>query len=285
MVMKLRLRRRVVAWDVVIALGLACCAVRAASAEEGARADPLSFNAGTDFTSHYVAYGKDVWRGGSHASPFSDQSTNFNWGTVTYQLDPHWSLYGNVWGDFNDNADTTLGKPIQEIDLNAGAIYTLDPFSFRLEDGYWIYSGDHESVLDFVASYDDAGKVIPNLSLKPSVEVHWRYERVGGTHEGVVLQPALRPTFVLQRGSRYPITIELPAAIGFFTGNFHGGGAGLGYARAGVSAWVPLAFVPKECGAWSAGATVTFWHTPLDTNPGNPQRNFISTMLSLRVGF
>src|SRR4051812_43386546 len=69
-----------------------------------------SVSLGTDFVSHFISYGADVWGGGDVMSPFSPHSSAFVYGTFTVGLandlitkGDSVSAFVNIWSDNNDN--------------------------------------------------------------------------------------------------------------------------------------------------------------------------------------
>lgn len=261
-------------------------AVIAAGLSGSAKAEDTkySFSAGLDFTSHFISFGADVWGGGDSFSPFSAKSTAFGYGTLGVEFTDEVSAFVNIWTDLNDNVDSEIGGPIQEVDFNVGVTYKLDKFSFTLAHNYWLYAGDNENAVELAVAYDDSELWGGKFALNPSALIHYRYEGIGSQEECAVIQLGVAPTvYTAMEESDYPIAISVPIAAGFFTDDYQGGDSGFGYANIGVKASVPLAFIPAEYGAWTAGASVTYWYTPDDVIPGNPEESFIVTAVS--VGF
>ncbi|HEX8342889.1 MAG TPA: hypothetical protein VF624_18445 [Tepidisphaeraceae bacterium] len=259
--------------------------------------EAFTFSAGLDTSSHFISFGADVWGGGDDANPFGQDSTRFAYGTVNAKVSNELSLFLNLWSDINNNAEDTIGGHIQEIDVNAGLSYKfgedtpLTGFTLGLAHTHWIFAGETENAVEVSLAYADTGKydsmgMGADFGLNPSVLLHYRYDVIGGQEDDVaVLQLGVRPTFTFNAESEYPITLAVPAAVAFFLGEYQGGDDGFGYANIGLSASVPLAFIPVEYGAWTAGATAVFWHTPDDSIPTNPEENFVVTSLSVGVSF
>lgn len=259
-----------------------------ARAQEAPKEKPgsaYSFSAGTTVTSHFISYGADVWGGGNELSPLSPRSTAFAYGTLTAKFTDHLSGFVNLWSDLNNNVDSAIGGPIQEIDFNTGLTFSANDFSVSVTHGYWIYADDEEKILDLSVSYADNGKWVSGLSLNPNVIVHWRYDGNNGQDDGLAIVPGVSPTIVLSEKSDYPLTLSFPVSVAFFNDNFQGGDSGLGFVSAGAQVAVPLAFIPPRFGVWTASASVTFYHTPDDTVPNNPRENFFVTAFSLGTSF
>jgi hypothetical protein len=265
---------------------LARADVAAAPAPVGEKpGSAYSFSLGTTFTSHFVSYGVDVWKGGKDPSPFSARSTAWEYGTLTAKVTPDLTVFANVWTDLNNNTDSSLGGPIQEVDVNLGASYAIGDLSLSLTHGFWNYASDIEKVVDFTVAYNDNSKWIPNVALNPSITVHYRYDGNNGQDTGFAVVPGINPTITVTPDPQYPIAISFPVNVAFFTGNFQGGDGGFGFASAGVNASVPLAFVPVKFGIWNVSAGVTFYHTEHAAIPSNPRDNFFVTSVSLGMSF
>ncbi|MGN6627806.1 MAG: hypothetical protein ACTHLN_14405 [Tepidisphaeraceae bacterium] len=269
-------------------VGFATTAVRADDATTAPAPKKISFSGGFDFSSHFVSFGGDVWGGGYDASPFSPKSVMFAHGTVTANLTDAAAVFVNVWSDLNDNVHSPIGGPIQEIDLNVGATYTLGNFTFGATYAYWQFGGGAEKAIEGSITYADKDTFFTGFSINPSVLAHYRFDTEGdlNEHNACVIQFGINPTYTFFTDSQYPLTVSVPMQAGYFTDPYQGGkGAGFGYLDTGVSATVPLAFIPAEYGAWSASASELFYHTPHSDVPGNAETNFFVTTLSVNVSF
>ena len=253
----------------------------------------LGFSGGGTYTSHFISFGADVWGGGNNASPFSADSTAFLYGTLTCKFTPEFSGFINIWSDLNDNVDSEIGGPIQEIDFNAGVNYTWNNFTFGATWAYWQFGGGAEKAIELSAAYNDKDlweDTLKGFALNPSVLFHYRYDTDGDLTSEIagVLQFGIAPsyTFTFEGMADYPLSVAVPLNAGYFTDPYQGGdGAGFGYVNAGVSVGVPLAFIPKQYGAWTASVSEVFFHTFDEDIPGNPNENFFVTSLSLGVSF
>jgi len=278
---------------VAFALTAAGLSAGTARADDTVVGSAYSFSFGTDYTSHFISYGADVWGGGDEFSPFSARSTAFTYGTLTASLGKIGDSVGlsgfvNVWGDINNNGPSGIGGSIQEIDVNVGVTASIDQFSITLANGLWMYGGDEEKIADLVVAYSDGDSIIPGFALNPSLTLHYRYDGNGGQDTGLVVVPGIKPAIKVGEASfgDYAPTIAFPVAAGFFTDDgFQGGDSGFGFFSAGVAVSVPLAFVPEQFGAWTLSASATYWYTPEDQIPNNPDEHFVVTALSLGLAF
>ena len=251
----------------------------------------LSYSAGVDVTSHFISFGADVWGGGNNAFPLTSKSTTFVYGTLTAKFTDELSGYVNLWSDDNDNVDSGIGGPIQEVDFNVGVNYTMGDFTFGLAHAYWMFGGGAEKAIEASVSYNDAElweKTLKGFALNPSFLAHYRYDSTGDLtgQDACVLQFGVKPTYTFDQIDDYPITVSVPASLGYFTDPYQGGnGAGVGYINVGVSATAPLAFVPKGYGNWSVSLSEIYYHTYSSDIPSNPSDNFFVTTVSVGVAF
>jgi hypothetical protein len=267
-----------------VALAAAAFAPSTAQAADEKPGSAYSFSFGTDVTSHFISYGADVWGGGDEFAPFGPRSTAFTYGTMTAKFSDNLSGFVNVWSDLNNNVDSAIGGPIQEVDVNAGLTLSLDKLSLTVAHGYWIYAGDEEKILDLVVGYNDADLLAKGFALNPSVTVHWRYDGNNSQTKGFCVVPGIKPSFTFGEGA-YPVTLAIPVSVAIFEGGFQGGDGGIGFVSAGATLSVPLAFIPVKYGNWTASASATYYYTPKDQIPGNPEENFVVTALSVGVAF
>ncbi|MGC4033875.1 MAG: hypothetical protein QM754_19515 [Tepidisphaeraceae bacterium] len=231
----------------MIAAAVACVAVSSAAFAQDTTApaetigDKMSFSGGVSFTSHFISFGADVWGGGNEWSPFGAKSTAFAYGTVTAKITDELSGFVNLWSDLNDNVDSNIGGPIQEIDANFGLTYTLDKWTFGATYAYWMFGGGAEKAIEGSVSYADADlwkdAGVKGFALNPSLLVHYRYDSTGDLagENAAVIQAGVNPSFTFMEDGDYPITLSVPFTAGYFTDAYQGGdGAGFGYFSAGL---------------------------------------------------
>lgn len=274
------------------AAALAAAAFAASPAQAQDEVDvgsAYSLSFGTEFTSHFISYGADVWGGGDEWAPFGDEGTVFTYGTLSAAITEDLTGFVNVWGDINNNVDSGLGGQIQEIDVNVGLTYAIPDtgLSVTAANGIWAYGGSSEKIFDVIVAYADTDEraLIEGFSLSPSVTFHYRYDGVGGQETGLAIVGGIKPTITFMEDSTYPLSVAFPVSVAWFEDGFQGGDSGLGFVSAGVSVSVPLAFIPPEFGLWSAFASATYWYTPDDTVPNNPEESFVVTSVGVGLAF
>ena len=282
--------RRIRAAAMAVALASTALTAGTAQAEEAAPGSAYTLSFGTDYTSHFISYGADVWGGGDQFSPFSAKSTAFTYGTLSAALgkmgdDVSFTGFVNVWADINNNVESGIGGSVQEIDVNVGVTAAFGNFSVTLANGLWCYAGDEEKIADLTVAYSDGDSIIKGFALNPSVTLHYRYDGNGGQETGLVIVPGIKPSIKIGDGTYAP-TLAFPIAAGIFTDDgFQGGDSGFGFFNAGVAVSVPLAFVPAQFGTWTLSASATYWYTAEDQIPNNPEENFVVTAVSLGLAF
>lgn len=213
---------------------------------------------------HFVSYGQDVWGAGqSWQDPLFHPSLELN-----FNLGSGFAFILGTWWDVNDNAVSSIGNRIQEVDVWAGFSYTVDKWKFSLLYQDWMYGGGTEQILDFKIAYSNF--------LNPYFLVHGRLDRGAATAfgEGVVFQTGIAPGF-----NAGPVALSFPLAVSYDTDNFHGGQSGIGFGSAGITASIPLT---KQISA-SVGAT--FYYTNDQVIPGNPDEGFIVGSAGLTITF
>ena len=237
----------------------------------------VSGSFGVDYASHFVSYGADVWGGGSDF--FGSESTNFVYFDIGLALPKGFSVNFGVWGDVNDNSDgpATVGGNIQEIDTYIGVGYAAGIASFGATYQEWNYGGvTAERILDLSAGLDDSGMWGGDFALNPGLTVHMRIGSESGAEEGEAYVFSVGPGFDV--GS---VSFSVPASVAFFSdGYYNPDEGGYGYSSLGLSASIPMAFVPPAYGDWGLGLATTYYMTD-DAVIGNPEDDFLTGMVSI----
>ncbi|MDB6075482.1 MAG: hypothetical protein JWO89_3122 [Verrucomicrobiaceae bacterium] len=213
------------------------------------------------YETHFISYGQDVWGvGNDWGEAFVHPSIELD-----FNLGGGLQFYLNTWADINDQGVTTIGKNVQEVDLNAGFYYTTGNWKFQLGYGAWCYGSQVESVVDAKVSYTS--------TLNPFLAIHGRVADEIPFDTGVVGQIGIAPGTKLGA-----VALSFPVTVSFDTDNFHGGDAGFAYVSAGVSASIPLT---KHV---SAIVAATYYHTNDSVIP-NPDSDFVVGSAGLTVAF
>ena len=104
------------------------------------------------------------------------------------------------------------------------------------------------------------------------------------TEEGHYFEFRIEPGFELSKGARYPLTVSFPVTAGF--GDYHHyGDKSFGFASAGLTVSVPLAFLPESCGKWNLAGNATYYRLGQGpagvTNNGNRDEHRFAGVLSV----
>ena len=214
------------------------------------------------YETHFISYGQDVWGIGNNW----DKALVHPSIELDFNLGSGWQAYVNTWADINDLGVTTIGKDVQEIDLNVGVYYTMDKWKFQLGYGAWNYGSQTEDVIDAKVSYTNF--------LNPFLALHGRVASGISFSNGLVTQVGVAPGTTLG-----PVALSFPITASFDTNNYHGGSGGFAYVSAGISASVPLT---KHISALLSG---TYYHTEAKVFPGNPDNDFVLGSAGISVAF
>ncbi len=78
------------------------------------------------------------------------------------------------------------------------------------------------------------------------------------------------------------VALTFPLQAAAATDQFHGGDGGFSFASAGVTAAVPLSFLP---GKWALNAGLTYYYTDQDVIPSNVNDSFLTGTVGLGLTF
>ena len=215
------------------------------------------------YDTHFISYGQDVWAAGNDWSDslfHPSMELDFNIGNG-------WQIYLNTWFDVNNNAVSSIGGDVQEVDVNVGVYYTKDKWKFQLGYGAWMYGDQVEHIIDGKVSYNDG-------VWNPFVMLHGRVADEISFDTGLVGQLGIAPSKTYGK-----VTFSLPVTVSFDTDNFHGGDAGFAYVSAGLGASIPL------CKHTSLNLGVTYYHTNDDVIPVNPDDDFVTGSAAITIAF
>ena len=100
---------------------------------------------------------------------------------------------------------------------------------------------------------------------------------------GQYYELGIAPSYTLEKGSAYPVTLTLPVTMGLGTNHYYY--QGFGYVSVGLTASVPLAFIPTCYGNWSSslsglyyylGSNASLTDDPYGTRTGRRDQGVIS---------
>jgi hypothetical protein len=219
-----------------------------------------------NYNTHFVSYGQDIWGAGTD---FGDNGTFNPSIELNFDLGGGWKAILGTWWDVNSNADSNIGDAIQEVDVWAGVGYTTGPWSFTLLYQEWLYASQSERIVDFKIAYANF--------LNPSLTLHGRVDGAAPFDTGLVTVLGIAPGT-----SAGPVSLTFPIQVAADTQGFHGGDGGFSFASAGVTASVPVKFLP---GKWALNASLVYYYTEESVFPTNVDDAFLTGSIGLGLTF
>ncbi len=267
-------------------------AAPAAAGEDTGWLSHLSGSMGFDFTNAYYFRGILQERDSLIAQP---------WGELYYSIFQSEdgpihdiSVGGGVWASFHTEETLASDNPksLYEVDWYPALSISL-PAGVSLTTIYYFYTSPNDAFktaqeLNFNLGWDDS-EVLGRFSLQPYVNLAIETKNSAlPPNQGVGLQLGVEPTLYEVPIEDYPITFTLPVEIGLSLNDYYERASGsestFGYLSFGMSASIPLAFIPEGFGSWSAGVTGKgYWlnHTLAAVNLGRTLSPVVSGGLSV----
>jgi hypothetical protein len=218
---------------------------------------------------HFVSYGADVWGAGKDwDKPLFHPSIELG-----FDLGGGFKGILGTWWDVNNNATSSIGNSIQEVDVWAGLGYGTGNWNFTVLYQEWLYAEQSERIVDLKAGYSHW--------LNPSATLHFRVDNgFDDDLNGLVAVVGVAPSKTFEDLSN--LTLSLPVNVAYNTEDFHGGDSGLTYVSIGANASIPLTFMR---GNWSFNAGVTFYYTDEEVIPNNAEESFLTGTAGLTLSF
>jgi hypothetical protein len=259
-----------------LAFGLAAPALadeaaetESASTEDGGLLSRFSGLIQSDFTNVYFFRGILQERDGFIAQPWGELYFSAYSSESGFLRDV--TFGAGVWASFHTEETLAEDGPhsLYETDW-----YPLISLSFAhnisLTTTYFFYTSPNGAFqtaqeLNFKLAWDDS-ETFGRWALGPyvnfAVETH---NTAFGPNEGAGVQMGVGPTlFTLFEGSDMPVTFTAPIELGLAIDDYYeeedGDENTFGYLNFGLSASVPLAFIPETAGAWSFTLTGKGWY-------------------------
>jgi hypothetical protein len=237
----------------------------AAPAEKPSITGNLSLN----LDSHFVSFGADTWGGGDgmrhllfHPSLELNKAVTDNF-----------KLILGTWWDVNDQATSSIGNRVQEVDVWFGGAYTTGILTTTVLYQQWMYNSLNEQAVEL--------KLAVDTFLKPYVLIH---ERLATDYnDGTVA--ILGASYDFKAG---PVSFSVPAAVEVESSGYHGGKkAGIGYGSLGLTGSVPVEFIAKGA-SFSVGVTGYATNNDLFVKngaPSNPAKSFLTYTTGFSIPF
>jgi hypothetical protein len=282
----------------LLILALLFFAPRAAKAQEavapGLRWRTVTGYAEVAIPDKYIYHGYVIEDRGPIIQPYIELYEEFYRGTgLLTSASAKFSFFTSLQGR-DDGATHTAapGRWFYEIQIEGGLELVLAKrFTFslaylRYESPIDIYAPSN--AIQVMLSWDDkdiAGwySLHPHITWIAPIPFRWN----GNAGDGNYFEIGIAPAATIARESRYPITLTVPLNAGFGDDRYYPGDA-FGYASAGISASLPLAFLPKNAGEWKAALSATYYYlgrAPAEfTNDGDRHQSVFAFTVSTEFG-
>jgi hypothetical protein len=222
-----------------------------------------------DFTNVYFFRGILQERDGFIAQPWGELYFSAFASETGFLRDV--TLGAGVWASFHTEETLAVDGPhsLYETDW-----YPLISLSFAhnisLTTTYYWYTSPNGAFstaqeLNFKLAWDDS-ETFGAFAMGPYVNFAVETRRTAfGPNEGSGVQMGVGPTlFTLFEGSDMPVTFSAPVELGLAIDDYYeeedGDENTFGYLNFGLSANVPLSFMPESAGAWSFTLTGKGWY-------------------------
>lgn len=256
--------QRLLAATAVAGLGLAWTPALAAP-----NSGRLSFSFTNDFTTAYFFRGILQERYGLIMQPYGEVNVAFynaeedDPGPFTYV-----GAFGGIWTSWHSEktlADGNGSSNLYEVDYYGGLKFGLWN-TLELKTGYVAYTspnGAFRTVQEVLlsAALDDSAW-LGAFALNPSAELAIETDNTAfGPEKGQYASFNIRPSYTIEAIENYPIELAMPCTVGLGIDDYFESANSqdrFGYFRGGLTASIPLAFIPEDYGSWSftAGASV-----------------------------
>jgi hypothetical protein len=266
------LRARLV-MTAVLALGLAAPALADDSMETGGEPEDEGFlgrfsgMVQSDFTNVYFFRGILQERDGFIAQPWGELYFNAYSSETGFLRDV--TFGAGVWASFHTEETGASDGPHSLYETDWYPLISLGfAHNISLTTTYYFYTSPNGAFataqeLNFKLAWDDS-ETFGRFAVAPyvnfAIETH---NTAFGPNEGAGVQMGIGPTlFTIGEGSDMPVTVSAPIELGLAIDDYYeeedGDENTFGYLNFGLSASVPLSFIPF--GSWSFTLTAKGWY-------------------------
>lgn len=232
----------------------------------------ISLSGGVDFTTQYIFRGILQEDSGFIAQPWAEVGFNLYSGEgAINSID----LVFNTWNSLHSKqtGSTEGGAEIwYESDFTMGInVGLFEKWSTGVAYVAYVSPNDAFNTvqeIDLSLGYDDSAHWEGNSfnfgGFAPSATLAFEFDGQadGGAHKGIYLELGLSPSFTVIQSETYPVTLTVPLTVGLSPDSdyyeFGTDDDAFGYFDFGAVFSVPLAFMPRDFGAWEAYAGVHF---------------------------
>jgi len=228
----------------------------------------ISGSVGVALTNAYIFYGLVQDKDSVIAQPYLNLNFKLYEGKgwlndVTFQL-PLWASIHDINKPRPVNGSSTL-KDWYEFDISPGFCFSFAKnWMFMISDFIYTSPGDYFETsysLNLTLNYDDSAllgafALHPHLMFQQEIDNHSGLALKNGipyssdADEGQYYEFGIAPGFTIAEKATYPLTVTFPFTAGFGSNGYYG--QGFGYFSTGATVSLPLAFIPKAYGTWTA---------------------------------
>jgi hypothetical protein len=184
-----------------------------------------------------------------------------------------------VWASFHAAETGAQDNPKSLYEVDWYPLVSLEfPQGFSLTTTYYFYTSPNDAFqrveeLNLKLAWDDS-ETLGRFSLQPWVNLALETSQTSfGPNRGEGWQMGIEPTLFEIPIENYPVTVTAPIELGLALDDYYeeddGHETTFGYLSYGVSASVPLAFIPEAAGSWTftlTGKGITLSDTLADVN-------------------
>jgi len=256
-------------WKTLASLAIASIAWTAVPASAAPNSGRLSFSFTNDFTTAYFFRGILQERYGLIMQPYGEVNVALY---TAEENDPgpftYVGAFGGIWMSWHSEktlADGSGPSNLYEVDYYGGLKFGLWN-ALELKTGYVAYTspnGGFKTIQEVLLSAGlDDSQWLGAFALNPAAELAIETDRTAfGPEKGQYASFSIRPSYTIEAIENYPIEIAMPCMVGVGLDDYYESENSqdrFGYFRGGLTASVPLAFIPEDFGSWSvsAGAAV-----------------------------
>lgn len=227
---------------------------------EGINNGAISFLLGADVVSKYIFRGYELQEDGVIVQPYAEFTVGIAEGI---------DVYAGIWNSTGTETNGDNNEHWFESDIYAGVSIgdeILGLEGFALDVSYINYTSPNDlfsqyEEIDVALAYDDSDN---DISFNPYVLFAFEFGTDGaGDDDNIYAEVGGELAFEFNESSDYPVALTVPVTVGFSLDEFYvddeGDNEFFGFVSVGANVGVPLPFIPREYGQWSAAAGLTLF--------------------------
>lgn len=219
----------------------------------------ISFSLGADVVSKYIFRGFELEEDGLIVQPYAEFVAGIADGI---------DIYAGIWNSVHSNTQGDNNTKWFEADIYAGVSIgeAVLGVPFALDINYTNYTSPNDAFgqyeeIGVTLAYDDSSNAV---SFDPYALVAFEFGTdTPGDDDNIYLELGGSFAFELIESETYPVSLEVPLTLGLSLDEFYVDDSGdnefFGFFSIGGNLSVPLEFIPREYGQWSASAGLTLF--------------------------